>query len=82
MAAHGCSQAMLLFFESGAIGAPESRLHLQAFIRNWAAKPKIPGLDRGPPSAIPKTHCAVIKKGTGARIRGYPCRICVNEMTG
>ena len=62
---------------------PESRLHLQAFIRNRAARLKIPGLNREAAPAFSLTLCVNIKKkGTGVRVRGNPCRICVTEKTG
>lgn len=43
-------------FERGAVGPPESRLHLQAFIRNRAARLKIPGLNRGASSTFAQAY--------------------------
>lgn len=61
-AARGRPRAMLPFLRGVPSGPPESRLHLQAFFRNRAARPKIPGLRRGTPSAFPRTHCAIINR--------------------
>ena len=41
----GAASGHTPIFERGAVGPPESRLHLQAFIRNRAARLKIPGLN-------------------------------------
>ena len=73
---------MLPFLRELPSGFPEIRLHLQAFFRNRAARRKIPGLNRGASSTIAQTHYAIVKKkGTGVRVRGNPCRVCVTEMT-
>lgn len=61
-AAHGRPRAMLPFLREVPSEPPESRLHLQAFIRNRAARPKIPGLNREASPAFPKMNCAIIKR--------------------
>ncbi len=55
-AAHGRPRAMLPFLREVPSGPPESRLHLQAFIRNRAARLKIPGLNRGASSTFAQAY--------------------------
>lgn len=59
---HGRPRAMLPFLREVPSEPPESRLHLQAFYRNRAARPKIPDLNCAASSTFPKTNCAIIKR--------------------
>lgn len=52
----GAASGHTPIFERGAVGPPESRLHLQAFIRNRAARLKIPGLNRGASSTFAQAY--------------------------
>ena len=61
-AAHGRPRAMLQFLREVPSGPPESRLHPQAFIRNRAARLKIPGLNREASPAFPLTLCVNINR--------------------
>lgn len=64
-------------------GPPESRLHLQAFIRNRAARLKIPGLNREASPAFPLTLCVNIKRRARASAFAETrAKICATEMTG
>lgn len=63
-------------------GPPESRLHLQAFIRNRAARLKIPGLNREASPAFPLTLCVNIKRRARASAFAETrAKICATEMT-
>lgn len=80
--AHGCSQAMLLFLREVPSGPPESRLQLQAFSKSGGTTENPRSETRGPvciPKDASRNH---LKKGTGVRVRGNPCRICVTGKTG
>ena len=69
-------------FERGAVGASRKPSASAGLFPSRAARRKIPGLNRGASSTIAQTHYAIVKKkGTGVRVRGNPCRICVNEKT-
>lgn len=63
-------------------GLPENRLHLQAFIRNRAARLKIPGQDREASPAFPLTLCVNIKRRARASAFAETrAKICATEMT-
>ena len=82
-AAHGRPRAMLPFLREVPSGPPESRLHLQAFIRNRAARLKIPGLNREASPAFPLTLCVNIKRRARASAFAETrAKICATEMTG
>lgn len=69
-------------FERGAVGAPESRLHQQTFIRNRAARLIIPGLNREASPAFPLTLCVNIKRRARASAFAETrAKICATEMT-
>ena len=81
-ATHGRPRAMLQFLREVPSGPPESRLHLQAFIRNRAARLKIPGLNRGASSTIAQTHYAIVKRRARASaLAETRAKICATEMT-
>ena len=81
--AHGRPRAMLPFLREVPSGPPESRLHLQAFIRNRAARLKIPGLNREASPAFPLTLCVNIKRRARASAFAETrAKICATEMTG
>lgn len=81
-AAHGRPRAMLPFLREAPSGPPESRLQLQAFSKSGGTTEN-PRSETRDPVCIPedalRNHQ---KKGTGVRVRGDPCRICVTEKTG
>lgn len=82
-AAHGRPRAMLPFLREVPSGPPESRLHLQAFIRNRAARLKIPGPNREASPAFPLTLCVNIKRRARASAFAETrAKICATEMTG
>lgn len=82
-AAHGRPRAMLPFLREVPSGPPESRLHLQAFIRNRAARLKIPGLNREASPAFPLTLYVNIKRRARASASAETrAKICATEMTG
>lgn len=82
-AAHGRPRAMLPFLREVPSGPPESRLHLQAFIRNRVAWLKIPGLNREASPAFPLTLCVNIKRRARASAFAETrAKICATEMTG
>lgn len=82
-AAHGRPRAMLPFLREVPSGPPESRLHLQAFIRNRAARLKIPGLNREASPAFPLTLYVNIKRRARASAFAETrAKICATEMTG
>lgn len=82
-AAHGRPRAMLPFLREVPSGPPESRLHLQAFIRNRAARLKIPGLNREASPTFPQTLCVNIKRRARASAFAETrAKICATEMTG
>lgn len=81
-AAHGRPRAMLPFLREVPSGPPESRLHLQAFIRNRAARLKIPGLNREASPAFPLTLCVNINRRARAPVFAETrAKICATEMT-
>ena len=81
-ATHGRPRAMFQFLREVPSGPPESRLHLQAFIRNRAARLKIPGLNRGASSTIAQTHYAIVKRRARASaLAETRAKICATEMT-
>lgn len=70
-------------FERGAVGAPESRLHQQTFIRNRTARLIIPGLNREASPAFPLALCVNIKRRARASAFAETrAEICATEMTG
>lgn len=70
------------FLREAPSGPPESRLHLQAFIRNRAARLKIPGLNREAAPAFSLTLCAIVKRRARASaLAETRAKICATEMT-
>lgn len=60
--AHGRPRAMLLFFESGAVGATRKPSASAGLISKLCGAAENPRLRRGTPSAFPRTHCAIVKR--------------------
>ena len=79
----GAASGHTPIFERGAAGPTESRLHLQAFIRNRAARLKIPGLNREAAPAFSLTLCVNIKRRARASAFAETrAKTCATEMTG
>lgn len=80
--ARGRPRAMLQFFERGTVGASRKPSASAGLLPRSGGAAENPRPGTRDPVCIPADALHNRKKkGTGIRVRGNPCRICVTEMT-